>query len=77
MTKEGWVAAPVVPNQFVVGKGQIVHKPTNATFLFDAGHTSFKSVNWARAGEELSRGQIYRKDDVMRVAQQLLIKLPH
>ena len=69
------MASPVVPNQFEVGKNKIVHKPTNATFSFDLGHTTFKSINWGRAGEQLN-GQNYRKADVMRVAQQLLSKLP-
>ena len=69
------MASPVVPNQFEVGKNRIVHKPTNATFSFDLGHTTFKSINWGRAGEQLT-GQNYRKADVMRVAQQLLSKLP-
>jgi hypothetical protein len=70
------MVAPVVPSQFEVGKNKIVHKPTKATFSFDTGHTSFKNVDWGRAGEPLSTGQDYRKDDVMRVAQQLLSKLP-
>ena len=39
---------------------------------FDTGNTTFKSVNWGRAGEKLSSGPNYRKDDIMRVAQQLL-----
>jgi len=70
------VATPVVPNQFAVGKNRIVHKPTTATFSFDTGRTTFKSVNWGRAGEYQSSGTDYRKDDIMRVAQQLLTKLP-
>ena len=70
------MVAPVVPNQFEVGKNKIVHKPTKATFSFDTGHTAFKKVDWGRAGEQLSAGQDYRKEDVMRVAQQLLSKLP-
>jgi len=70
------MAAPVAPNQFEVGKNKIVHKPTKATFSFDTGHTAFKSVNWGREGEQISSGQNFRKDDVMRVAQQLLNKLP-
>jgi hypothetical protein len=67
---------PVVPSQYQVGKNKIVHKPTQATFSFDTGQTTFKSVNWGRAGEQLSTGHDYRKEDVMRVAQQLLSKLP-
>jgi len=70
------MATPVVPNQFTVGKAQIVHKPTKATFSFDTGQTTFKSVNWASAGEQASSGADYRKEDIMRVAQQLLSKLP-
>jgi hypothetical protein len=70
------VAPPVVPNQFQVGKNKILRKPTNATFSFDVGRTTFKSIHWGCAGEQLSSGLNYRKDDVMRVAQQLLIKLP-
>jgi len=77
ITQEGEdMVTPVVPSQFELGKNKIVHKPTRATFNFDTGHTTFKSVNWGRAGEQLSTGQDYRKDDVMRVAQQLLSKLP-
>jgi hypothetical protein len=67
---------PVVPNQFELGKNKIVHKPTKATFSFKMGDASFKSVNWGRLSEPLATGQDYRKDDVMRVAQQLLNKLP-
>jgi len=70
------MAMPVVPSQFEVGKNRIVHKPTQATFNFDTGRTAFKSVDWGRAGEQSSTGQDYRQDDVMRVAQRLLSKLP-
>jgi hypothetical protein len=70
------MATPIVPSQFAVGKNRIVHKPTTATFSFDPGHTTFTSVNWGRVGEQPSSGPIYRKDDIMRVAQQLLSKLP-
>ena len=67
---------PVVPNQFAVGKNRIIHKPTAATFNFETGHTTFKSIDWGRADEQVSSGIDYRKDDIMRVAQQLLSKLP-
>jgi hypothetical protein len=40
------MATPVVPNQFAVGKNRIIHKPTTATFSFETGHTTFKSINW-------------------------------
>ena len=70
------MATPVVPNQFSVGKNKIVHKPTGATFSFETGHTTFKSINWGRADEPLSSGLDYRKDNIIRVAQQLLSKLP-
>ena len=67
---------PIVPNQFELGKNKMVHKPTAATLLFDTGDTIFKSVSWGRAGEQLDGGQEYRKEDFMRVAQQLLVKIP-
>ena len=70
------MATPVVPNQFAVGKNKIIHKPTTATFSFETGQTTFKSIDWGRADEQLSSGQNYRKDDIVRVAQQLLSKLP-
>ena len=70
------MATPVVPNQFAVGKNRIVHKPTRATFSFETGHTAFKSIDWGGADEQRSSGLDYRKDDIMRVAQQLLSKLP-
>jgi len=70
------MATPVVPNQFAVGKNRIVHKPTTTTFSFETGHTTFKSIDWGRVDEQLSSGLDYRKDDVLRVAQQLLSKLP-
>ena len=70
------MATPVVPNQFAVGKNRIIHKPTTATFNFETGQTTFKSIDWGRADEQLSSGQDYRKEDIARVAQQLLSKLP-
>ena len=76
MQQDFEMATPVVPNQFEVGKNKIVHKPTKSTFNFDTGRTTFKSVIWGLIGEQLSGGQDYRKDHVMRVAQQLLNKLP-
>src|SRR6476660_7200427 len=56
------MATPVVPSQFAVGKNRIIHKPTTATFSFETGHTTFKSINWGRADEQLSSGLHYRKD---------------
>ena len=70
------MATSVVPSQFTVGKNRIVHKPTAATFSFGTNHTTFKSINWGHADEQLSSGIAYRKDDIIRVAQQLLGKLP-
>jgi hypothetical protein len=70
------MATPVVPNQFAVGKNRIVHKPTGASFSFDTRHDTFKSISWGNAGEPLASGLNYRKDDIIRVAQQLLGKLP-
>jgi hypothetical protein len=64
------MATPVVPSQVAVGKSRIIHKPTTATFSFEIGHTTFKSINWGRADEQLSSGLHYRKDDIIRVAQQ-------
>jgi hypothetical protein len=49
------VVTPVVPSQFEVGKNKIVHKPTQATFSFDTGHTTFKSVKWGRADLQLAK----------------------
>jgi hypothetical protein len=70
------MATAVVPSQFAVGKNKIIQKPTTATFSFETGYTTFKSINWGRADEQLSSGLHYRKDDIIRVAQQLLSKLP-
>jgi len=70
------MATPVVPNQFAVGKNKIIHRPTTATFSFDTGDTTFKTIDWGRADEQLSAGREYRRDDIVRVAQQLLMKLP-
>jgi hypothetical protein len=70
------MVVPVVPNQFTLGKNKIVHKPTNATFSFDTGKTVIKSVDWGRAEAKPASGPDYRKDDIMRVAQQLLNRIP-
>jgi hypothetical protein len=70
------MAVPVVPNQFTVGKNRILHKPTNATFSFDPGQTAIKSIDWGRAEKQGASAPDYRKDDIVRVAQQLLNKLP-
>jgi hypothetical protein len=45
------VSTSVVPNQFAVGKNRIIHKPTTATFSFETGHTTFKSIDWGRGDE--------------------------
>jgi ABC-type sulfate transport system substrate-binding protein len=76
IAQEQQMATPVVLSQFTVGKNKIVHKPTQATFSFDTGDTVFKSVDWPGSGKQRSSVSDYRKDDVMRVAQQLLSKLP-
>jgi hypothetical protein len=55
------MATPVVPSQFAVGKNRIIHKPTTATFSFETGHATFKSIDWGRADEQLSSGLDYRK----------------
>jgi hypothetical protein len=70
------MATPVVPSQFAVGKNRIIHRPTTATFSFDTGDTTFKSIDWGRADEQRSSATEYRRDDIIRVAQQLLMKLP-
>jgi hypothetical protein len=70
------MAVPVVPNQFAVGKSKIVHKPTSATFSFDPGQTVIKSIDWGGAEKQGTTGPVYRKEDIVRVAQQLLNKLP-
>jgi hypothetical protein len=70
------MVTPVVPNQFQVGKNKIVHKATGSTFNFDTGKATFKSVDWGSVSEEPAAGKGYRRDDLLRVAQQLLTKLP-
>jgi hypothetical protein len=70
------MVTPVVPNQFTLGKNKIVHKPTSATISFDTGQTAFKSVEWGRLDGQPSTGAAYRRDDVLRVAQQLLSRVP-
>jgi hypothetical protein len=67
---------PVVPNQFQVGKNKILHKPTKATFNFDTGNAAFRSIDWGLAVEQPATAKDYRREDVARVAQQLLTKLP-
>jgi hypothetical protein len=69
------MATPVVPSQFAVGKNKIIHKPTTGTFSFETGRTTFNSINWGRADEHLLSGSKFRKDDIIRVAQQLLSKV--
>jgi hypothetical protein len=70
------MATPVVPSQFAVGKNRIVHRPTGASFTFKSGATFFDEVDWGRAGDPASSARDYRKDDIERVAQRLLMRLP-
>ena len=70
------MVTPVVPSQFALGKNKIVHKPTAATFSFDTGDTTFKTVHWGRVSEQPPSSSDFRKDDIIRVAQQLLSRLP-
>ena len=69
------MATPVVTRQFALGKNMITRRPTAATFSFETGHTTFKSIDWGRAEEQTSSGPQYRKDDIIRVAQRLLSRL--
>ena len=62
------MATPVVPNQFAVGKNKMVHKPTTATLNFDPGQTTFKSVDWGRAGEQPDSGLPKRRHHAGRPA---------
>jgi hypothetical protein len=59
-----------------VGKNKMVHKPTKATFSFDTGDTNFKSIKWGIADEQPPKDREYRKEDIMRVAQQILNRIP-
>jgi hypothetical protein len=61
------MATPVVPSQFAVGKNRIIHKPTTATFSFETGHNTFKSINWGR-GASNSSGLITVKTHHTRCA---------
>jgi hypothetical protein len=70
------MAAPVVA-QSVCGRQEQNHsQATTAMLSFETGHTTFKSTNWGRADEQLPSGLDYRKADTIRVAHQLLSKLP-
>jgi hypothetical protein len=44
------MATPVVPSQFAVGKNRIIHKPTTATFSFEAGNTTLQEHQLGTCG---------------------------
>src|SRR5262245_10751895 len=67
------MATPVVPNQL---SAKTEYGAADASRPRRRGERTFKSINWGRAGEPLASGLNYRKDDIIRVAQQLLSKLP-
>jgi hypothetical protein len=70
------MATPVVPSQFAVGKNRIIHKPTTATFSFETELYHLQEHQLGACGRATIIWPTYRRDDIIRVAQQLLSKLP-
>ena len=55
---------------------QVVHKPTGARFsTYPYDHpkdVEIQFLNWGRAGDRLENGDDYEREDVRRVAHELL-----
>jgi hypothetical protein len=52
----------------------IRHKPTGAFFSVDPGQIYPKSVNWGRAGDLLENSDDYDRNEIQKVAMELLRK---
>jgi hypothetical protein len=66
---------PVSRDQFEWEDNRLVHKPTNARFAwsYPNGESESYTLNWGSAGDRLSNGEDYDREDVVRVAKELLL----
>ena len=68
------MSTPVKLDDFEVRENEVIHKPTGARVSAHPGREEPVRVNWGRAGEVLDNGAKYDRDDIMRVAKELLAK---
>jgi hypothetical protein len=63
---------PVKHEQFALEGDDVVHTPTGARFTAYPGIARPHTVNWGRCGEVLPNGDDYRRDEVGRMATDIL-----
>ena len=60
-------------DQFVIARNRIIHTPTGASFSSYPGQDqTIATVNWSRCGEVLPTGEDFSRDDVGRMAENLM-----
>lgn len=63
----------VTRDQFDVVKNRVTHRPTGASFSSYPGlDKKIASVNWSQCGDVLSTGEDYSRDEVGRMAEELM-----
>jgi len=67
---------PVSRDQFEWDGNRLIHKPSKATFAWAYPNSESDSVvmNWGLAGDLLPSGEDYDREDVGRVAKELLLE---
>jgi hypothetical protein len=58
--------------QFTVTAGELKHRPTGATFSIKDGEKEFAWIHWGLAGAALPNGEEYDRDEVGRMAMNIL-----
>ena len=70
--REAHMSTPVKLADFEIRENEVIHKPTGARLSAHPGLEEPAWVSWGRAGEVLDTGAEYDRDDVFRVAKELL-----
>jgi hypothetical protein len=61
----------VTKEQFEISGDKLIHTPTGAEFW--KGETDIVSCDWGKAGQELSSGPRYDREDVSEVAHEIFV----
>ena len=63
---------PVAKEQFKITATELTHRPTGAQFSVEVGGRGFAWIHWGLAGAILPNGEEYDRDEVGRIAMDIL-----
>jgi hypothetical protein len=62
----------VAKEQFTITADELKHRPTGATFSIHGRDNDFSWIHWGLAGAPLPNGEEYDRDEVGRMAMNIL-----